>query len=264
MAADGRSGATGLAKPHNPQVKLKGSYGIDAPYVPIISAAIGLVLVALTFVARSPWSWICLVIGVVWLMQAAWYLHTTMRGKFAIWTRVLKDLHLVGDESVLDVGCGRGMVLIQAATMLPMGHVVGIDLWRSHDQSGNDPGATIANAAANGVADRIELRTGDMRQLPFADASFAVVVSSLAIHNVSQPAGRNNAIAEIYRVTKPGGRIRIVDIANTGTYRTVLTELGAEHVQRHRLGLDGWFGNPLWASTLVSAYKPIEPARPPH
>lgn len=245
-------------------MKIKGSYGIDAPYVPIISGLIGIVLVLIAALGtRGAWFWVCLIIGLVWLTQAAWYLQTTLRGKFTIWARILKQLQLVGDERVLDVGCGRGMVLIQAALLLSEGHAGGIDLWRSHDQSGNDPEATTANAVANGVSDRIELRTGDMCELPFADDSFDAVVSSLAIHNVKDRERRGRAIAEIYRVTKPGGRVRIVDIANTGTYRDTLAELGAEHLELRRLGPQGWFGNPLWGSTLVAAYKPIKPAQPP-
>ena len=245
-------------------VKIKGSYGIDAPYVPITSGVIGLALVLVAALgARGPWFWVCLIIGLVWLTQASWYLNTTRRGKFTIWARVLKQLQLVGDERVLDVGCGRGMVLIQAALLLPDGQAVGIDLWRSHDQSGNDPEATTTNAVANDVGDRIELRTGDMCELPFADDSFDAVVSSLAIHNVKDRERRRRAVAEIYRVTKPGGRIRIVDIANTSTYRDVLAERGAEHLVLRRLGPLGWFGNPMWGSTLVAAHKPIRPAQPP-
>lgn len=245
-------------------MKIKGSYGIDAPYVPGASAVIGLSLVAIAASgAPGPWFWVCLIIGLLWLTQAALYLHTTLRGKFTIWDRILRQLELVGDEDILDVGCGRGMVLVQAALLLPEGTAVGIDLWRSHDQSGNEPEATTANAVANGVGDRIGLRTGDMCELPFADDSFDAVVSSLAIHNVKGRERRSRAVSEIYRVTKPGGRIRIVDIANTSNYRDVLAGLGAEHIQRRRLGPQGWFGNPMWGSTLVAARKPVEPAQPP-
>ena len=65
------------------------------------------------------------------------------------------------------------------------------------------------------MADRIELHTADMRALPFPDASFDVVVSSLAIHNIKGSAGRNQAIDEVVRVLRPGGRVLIVDIFAT-------------------------------------------------
>src|SRR5690242_1981655 len=67
---------------------------------------------------------------------------------------------------------------------------VGVDLWRNVDQSGNSAEATLRNAVAEGVADRVEVQTGDMTALPFEDNSSDVVVSSLAIHNISGRAGR--------------------------------------------------------------------------
>ncbi|MCX4458317.1 class I SAM-dependent methyltransferase [Streptomyces sp. NBC_01340] len=70
---------------------------------------------------------------------------------------------------------------------------MGVDLWSGKDQSGNRPEATLANAAAAGVADRVEVRTADMTALPFADGSFDVVTSALAIHNIPSPEGRYRA-----------------------------------------------------------------------
>jgi arsenite methyltransferase len=54
------------------------------------------------------------------------------------------------------------------------------------------------------VADRIDLHTADMRQLPFDDGSFDVVLSSLAIHNVPGAAERAKALREAARVLKQG------------------------------------------------------------
>jgi ubiquinone/menaquinone biosynthesis C-methylase UbiE len=113
------------------------------------------------------------------------YLYSTLRGKFIVWAGLLDTLDLRGDERILDMGCGRGAVLLMAAQRLTTGRAVGVDLWRSVDQSGNSPEATRRNAAAEGVADRVELHTGDMTALPFENDSFDVVVSSLAIHNIS-------------------------------------------------------------------------------
>jgi len=78
--------------------------------------------------------------GAAWLAAAGVfgsYLYSTLRGKFLIWARLLDDLHLHGDEDLLDVGCGRGAVLLAAALRLPDGRAVGADLWRRRDQTGN-------------------------------------------------------------------------------------------------------------------------------
>ena len=67
---------------------------------------------------------------------------------------------------------------------LKTGRVTGIDLWSTHDQSGNSREVTLRNASLEGVATGSTIETGDMRALPFPDATFDLVVSSLAIHNI--------------------------------------------------------------------------------
>src|SRR5207253_8454791 len=134
---------------------------------------------------------------------SASYLYTTRRGKFAAWAELLDRLGLRGDERVLDMGCGRGAVLLMAAQHLTTGRAVGVDLWRTVDQSGNSAEAAQRNAVAEGVADRVELQTADMTALPFEEDSFDVVLSSLAIHNISGSAGREKAISEAVRVLRP-------------------------------------------------------------
>src|SRR4029077_55742 len=105
------------------------------------------------------------------------------------------------------------------------------------------------------VMDRIEIGTGDMRELPFPDASFDVVVSSLAIHNIGSAGGRAQAVAEAWRVLRPGGRLVIADIRATARYARTLTTLGAVGIARQRLGWRFWYGNPVAGTSLVRARK---------
>lgn len=100
-------------------------------------------------------------------------LVTKVKGREAI----LDLVSWSGDEQVLDVGCGRGLLLVGAAHRLTSGRAVGIDLWLARDQSGNEKPGALANAEAEGVADRIAADTGDMRQLPYPDDAFDVVLS---------------------------------------------------------------------------------------
>ena len=192
---------------------------------------------------------------VFFLANATSFLYTTRRGKFLEWDRILDRLQLRGDERVLDMGCGRGAVLTAVARRLTTGRVTGVDIWSQRDQSGNARDVTVRNASLEGVSDRVVIETGDMRALPFPDAAFDLVVSSLAIHNIRSNADRRRAVEEGFRVLKPGGRMVIADIRATRVYAEALRTLGALNVERRRLGWRFWWGNPFAGTTLLSASK---------
>ncbi len=246
----------------------RGDYGIDAPYAPLFLALGGVCL--LTLLAWRMWdgasaavvphrlSVVGLSVGAVWLfLNAGWYVYATRAGKFAVWSDLLDELDLKGDERLLDIGCGRGAVLLMAAGRLPRGRAVGADVWSTHDQSGNALEVTRQNATLEGVADRVELHTADMRALPFDDGSFDVVVSSLAIHNVSGADERAKALREAARVLKKGGKLAIVDIRNTRAYAAELEACGLKITERRSLGVRSWYGCGPWVATrLVAAIKP--------
>ncbi len=118
------------------------------------------------------------------------------------------------------------------------------------DLSGNSADAAKANAKVEGVADRVRIETGDARKLVYPDANYDVVVSSLAIHNIPDREERAQAIREMWRVLKPGGRLLIFDILRTGEYEKVLREAGAGEVQRS--GMEFLWGMP---SRILSAKK---------
>ena len=224
----------------------RGSYGIDAPYAPAFLAAMTVVYLVMAIISGR---WRMFVPMTFMLAFLVFYLHGTLRGKFVAWAGLLDQLHLRGDERILDLGCGRGAVLLMAAQHLTTGRAVGVDLWRSFDQSGNSLEATRRNASAEGVADRVELHTANMTALPFADSSFDVVVSSVAIHNISRRADRDKAIEEAVRVLRPGGRLMIADVRATRQYREQLARSGMNEVGRRRLR---WF----WPAQFVTATKP--------
>ncbi|MEO7053203.1 MAG: class I SAM-dependent methyltransferase [Rhodanobacter sp.] len=235
------------------------SYGIDAPCVPALMAA-GL-LTCLGVIAFTPlhgW-WLSTVILAALL---AVYLHTTLRGKFVVWRELLDAQAWRGNEQVLDLGCGRGAVLLMAAAYIPQGRAVGVDIWSHQDQSGNAMEVTTRNAEAEGVADRVELKTADMRELPFADDSFDLVVSNVAIHNISDRAGRERAIDQAWRVLRPGGRLLIADISNSRQYQRRLAALGAD-VERRALGWRMWWGGPWMPTMLVTALKSAQTGASP-
>jgi SAM-dependent methyltransferase len=224
-------------------------YGVDAPLVPAVLAAAG----SACGLAAARWrpSRIAMTAaGTVLLANAGVYLHTTLRGKLRIWERELDRAGLRGNEQLLDLGCGRGAVLIAAARRLPKGRAVGADRW-TRDQSGNSPEVTLANAAAAGVADRVEVHTADMTALPFPDCSFDVVTSALAIHNIPTQGGRYRALDEAMRVLRPGGQLLVADPwPMAGKYAA---HLGQGTLRP--LGPGYWYGGPWLGITLLHAVK---------
>jgi SAM-dependent methyltransferase len=169
--------------------------------------------------------------GGTFLLVACVMLWGSRFGKLRLRDRVLDSIAWRGDEQVLDVGCGHGLMLIGAATRLKTGKATGVDIWQKEDQAGNSAEATLANTRAEGVAGRVELQDADARSLPFADNSFDVILSSWALHNIYDREGRDKAVREIARVLKPGGRALLVDIRHVKEYAEVLRESGIEELK---------------------------------
>jgi len=212
------------------------TYGVDAPsmVMTFIGLAFGSIFVGIfvgsaSGVGRAAPFWVAafLFVGTATVM-----ILSSKRGKPALWAATLDGLELRGDEDALDVGCGRGLVMIELARRLPSGHVTGIDIWRGKDQSGNSHAMTDINVEIAGVGERVEVIDADMTDLPFEDGSFDLVTASLAIHNVPLAEERRTALREIARVLRPGGRVVIVDIGRTAEYEQGLVDAGLENVRR--------------------------------
>ena len=223
----------------------RGRYGIDAP-------AVVLSLLAAAAADVVMWSWRAWSLGPAFGcgLTGLAMLWSSAVGKVRQRETLIDGVALRGDERVLDVGCGRGLILTAAARRLTTGCAVGIDVWQWKDQTGNDPRGTRGNAEREGVADRVAVQSADMRALPFRDATFDVVVSSLAIHNVPSTAGREQALREIARVLKPGGRVALQDIGRTAEYARVLKACGLHDVRR-----SGWSFAVVPPVRVVSAVR---------
>lgn len=147
-------------------------------------------------------------------------------GKFRHRDRMLNLVDWRGDEQVLDVGTGRGLLMIGAAKRLTGGKSFGIDIWNAADLSGNKIENALQNAALEGVAEKIEIREEDAQRMNFADETFDVVLSNLCLHNIPTRAGRAEACREIARVLKPGGVAVLSDFKNNRFYENVLKQSG--------------------------------------
>jgi SAM-dependent methyltransferase len=239
-------------------------YGIDGPglvrNLALVGAA-GLVLAGAAYLlGRLPLTSMTAAISIGFLVNAGCMVWVSKVGKLRARDRMLDSLPWRGDEAVLDVGCGRGLLLVGAAKRLTTGKAVGVDIWQAEDLSGNRPEATLENACLEGVADRVEVRDGDARRLPFADGTFDVIVTKWALHNIYNAAERDTAVREIARVLKLGGRLVIADVWHTGRYAQVLRESGLEDVRRSASSVPALL---IGAITLGFAYPSTVAARKP-
>ncbi|MBZ5607767.1 MAG: class I SAM-dependent methyltransferase [Acidobacteriia bacterium] len=226
----------------------KVDYGLDAPkMVRRLASRAGLMMViaiVLYYANRTtnpaaalPLATSLFSIGLSLGLVAGVMFLSSRVAKLKVRDRILESIPWRGDENVLDVGCGRGLFLIGAAKRLKKGKATGVDTWQADDLSGNTAEAALANAKTEGVADRIKIETADARKLPFAAASFDVVLSSLALHNINSSQERTKALTEIARVLKSGGYLAIFDIFHTGAYAKTLEQLCFEDIRLSPLTL---------------------------
>jgi ubiquinone/menaquinone biosynthesis C-methylase UbiE len=105
--------------------------------------------------------------------------------------------------SVLDVGTGPGRLLVEIARRRPDLRVVGVD--PSEDMIGH----ARDRARAAGLADQVDVQIAAGETLPFAEASFHVVTSTLSAHHWSDV---SVAVAEQARVLRPQGQLFVYDL----------------------------------------------------
>jgi arsenite methyltransferase len=110
---------------------------------------------------------------------------------------------LVAGENVIDLGCGAGIDTLLAARLVsPGGRAIGLDTLPEMLEQGQ------ANAREGGITNVAWLR-GELESIPLPDAGVDVAISN-GVLNLSPRKGR--AMAEIFRVLRPGGRISLADI----------------------------------------------------
>jgi arsenite methyltransferase len=236
-------------------------YGLDAGaavramfFVGPAAAIGGVLIVRWTLSRHLGLAYTLQIFGVCCLIIGALMFASSRFGKLHARDRILARLKLRGDEAVLDVGCGHGLLLIAAAKQLPRGRAVGIDLWSQWQQSDNSREATLRNAALEGVAQRVSVHDGDMRKMPFADRSFDAALAHFAIHNVPSREGRREAIREIVRTLKQAGQVAISDLHGADLYAD---ELRKSHMTDVEIsGLSFWTFPP---ARTVTAKKPSQP-----
>jgi ubiquinone/menaquinone biosynthesis C-methylase UbiE len=159
--------------------------------------------------------------------------------------RLLQPAQLRANESVLDVGCGTGTLALHAKRQVGDGNVAGIDASPEMIARARHK-ARKANLA-------VHFEQAFARQMPFANASFDVVLCTVALHHIPRT-DRPASVAEMKRVVKPGGRVMLADFVfgkrhsvagflhhhvglRTNDLRALAAEAGLQVVESGPLGM---------------------------
>src|SRR5271170_4210361 len=81
----------------------------------------------------NPVAWIMLLIGLGFVVVVGVSVLSSRTGKLKMREKLLDSVPWKGDEKVLDVGCGRGLLMIGAAQRVKTGRATGVDIWRHED-----------------------------------------------------------------------------------------------------------------------------------
>lgn len=170
--------------------------------------------------------------GLVGLLRIMLFLITDLKRRKLARDRMVNSVSWSGDERVLDVGCGNGLVLLAAARHLSdNGRASGIDIW--NEMAGRQSAETLRrNIEIEGMANRVEIWEADARSMPFGNSTFDVIFASLSLHHAGGKRGIRQFVTEMRRVLRPGGVILIYDLSPaTNIAMQVLRELGLNDIE---------------------------------
>lgn len=156
-----------------------------------------------------------------WQRFAKLYSPFMEKGNGSLYENICAEMRpqLHKDMNVLELACGSGQLSFRLAGE--------VKLWEATDFSPN----MISEARKQFVPANLHFSVQDATKLPYADESFDAVVIANALHIMPEP---DKAMAEIYRVLKPGGMLfapTFVHGSGTGyMLRTKMLELAGFHV----------------------------------
>ena len=152
-----------------------------------------------------------------------------------------------GNNPVLDVGAGTAQIPIELCRQSPTARVTGVDLAEHMLVVGRE------NVDHAGLADRIRLERCDAKRLPHTTGAFGAVISNSIVHHIPEP---GDALAEMARVTAPGGALFVRDLVRPDDEATLgrLVEMYAAGANAHQRKM---FADSLHAALTVAEVRDL-------
>jgi ubiquinone/menaquinone biosynthesis C-methylase UbiE len=127
-----------------------------------------------------------------------------------------------GQGKIVDAGCGAGRTTIAVARAMPEAKLIAFDRFDADYIEGGGDYLLKKNIDIAGISHRVEIEKGDIISTPFANNSVDAMVSSYMFDHLG--ANKQKALAESYRILKPGGRFLLI-IAVRNAYTFALSNL---------------------------------------
>jgi len=163
---------------------------------------------------------------------------------------LIEQANIQPGHKVLDLGCGTGTLAMLAKATQPEADVIGLDA---------DP-EMLHMAIAKSAEQKITVKfdVGFAHELPYPDASFDRVLSSIMIHHLKTPE-KEKAAYEVFRVLKPGGELHIIDFGKPVTWYGKLLGPFLHGFEEANDNIDGKlpqiFGAPGLRTTITGDFK---------
>ncbi|MBN1899896.1 methyltransferase domain-containing protein [Candidatus Sumerlaeota bacterium] len=154
--------------------------------------------------------------------------------------KIISKLGLKGSESVLDLGCGDGILSLQIADLVPKGEVIGIDASQG-----------MIDAALPKERDNLRFQRMDINHLDFVER-FDIVFSNATLHWIKD---HERLLQNVRRVLRPGGRVRFnfAGDGNCSNFITVIREAMAQEKYRAFFQTFEW----PWYMPSVGEYRDL-------